>query len=715
MRRQIVALTFVALPMAVALAAGTASTADLKVRTTSGAGTADLRVRTTSGAGTADLNVRTTSDVVQAFRPASASSGVELDALDRRVDPCTDFYQFACGGWIAKHPLPPDRRSFGRFQEVQDRNFTILRRILETPGGEGDRKKAADYYAACMDESRIESSGLTPLGPDLATIDALTNPDDLPVLVAHLHGYGVPALFRFGAQTDLNEATTMIANVDQGGLGLPDRDYYLKTDGRSEEIRTKYVDHIAKIFGLAGEPADQATADATTVMGIETAMATASLDRVKRRDPAMTQHRMTITELQALTPTFNWRKYATAALAPPLPTINVSVPDYLRALDRLIASTPTGDLKAYLRWHLLHQSAELLPKAFAEADFDFFSRTLAGQQEQQPRWRRCVTRTDERLGEALGKAFVEEAFGPQAKADMLQMVQDIKGAMREDIDLAPWMSGETKKAAMVKLAAVVDRIGYPDTWRDYSRIRVTRDDALGNLARAMAFDRQRTLQKIGQRVDRGEWSMTPPTVNAYYSPDRNTINFPAGILQPPFYTPGRDAAVNYGGAGGVIGHELTHGFDDQGRKFDARGNLRDWWTAEDGTAYEQRASCVADQYAGYTVAGDTHVNGRLTLGENTADNGGIRLALMAYLAGPGAKASGKADGFTPEQRVFLGWAQVWCENTRPEAERLKAATNPHSSNKYRVNGPMSNMPEFQKAFSCKAGASMVRPNACRVW
>jgi endothelin-converting enzyme/putative endopeptidase len=326
-----------------------------------------------------------------------------------------------------------------------------------------------------------------------------------------------------------------------------------------------------------------------------------------------------------------------------------------------------------------------------------------------------VTQTDERLGEALGKAFVEETFSPKAKADTLQMVQDIKNAMRQDIDSAPWMSGETKKAAMVKLEAVVDRIGYPDEWRDYSSIRVTRDDALGNRQRALLFNRKRSLAKIGQPVDRGEWSMTPPTVNAYYSPDRNNINFPAGILQPPFYRSGRDAAVNYGAAGAVIGHELTHGFDDQGRKFDGQGNLRDWWTPADGKAYDERATCVADQYSGYAVDGETRVNGRLTLGENTADNGGLRLALMAYLAGPGAKSQSKIDGFTPEQRVFLGWAQVWCENARPEAERLKAATNPHSSNKYRVNGPTSNMPEFQKAFSCKANAPMVRTSACRVW
>ena len=691
MRRHLFAVTFAALPLAVILGAA-----------------ADLNVRATPG------REGRAPGVVQAFRPAGLSS-IEIDALDRTIDPCTDFYRFACGGWIAKNPVPADRRSYGRFAELQDRNFTVLRRILEAPGGDGDHRKAADYYAACMDEGPIEKNGLTPIASDLATIEEILNPDDLPVLVAHLHAYGVPALFRFGAQTDRDDATSAIANVDQGGLGLPDREYYLKTDERSADLRVKYVALIQQMFALAAEPADQAAVDARAVLALETRLATAALDRVKRRDPASTQHKMTINELQALSPNFNWRRYAAASNAPPLPTINVAVPDYLRALNTLIGVSAMHDIRAYLRWHVLHASADLLPKAFADADFDFFSRTLAGQPEPPPRWRRCVTQTDEHLGEALGKAFVEATFSPQAKADTLRMVQDIKNAMRQDIDAAPWMSGETKKAAMVKLEAVVDRIGYPDQWRDYSSIRVTRDDALGNRQRALLFERTRALAKIGRPVDRDEWGMTPPTVNAYYSPDRNNINFPAGILQPPFYKAGRDAAVNYGGAGAVIGHELTHGFDDQGRKYDGQGNLRDWWTAADGAAYEQRATCVADQYSSYTVAGDTHVNGRLTLGENTADNGGLRLALMAYLAGPGAKNQIKVDGFTAEQRVFLGWAQVWCENTRPEAERLKAATNPHSSNKYRVNGPMSNMPEFQKAFSCKANAPMVRRDQCRVW
>jgi len=679
MRRQLFALTFAALPLALVLGAVQSLTA-------------------------------------QTGRASGATSGIDFDAFDRKVDPCADFYQYACGGWIAKNPIPADRQSYSGTAQLQERNLTILRGVLEAPAkAEGDAKRAADYYAACMDESAIDAGGITPIAPDLATIDEILNPDDLPVLVAHLHAYGVPALFQFGAQTDLNDATNAIAAIDQAGLGLPDRDYYLKTDDRSVDLRAKYVAVIQKIFGLAGEPAEQAAADAGAVLSIETAMATAMLDRVKRRDPANTQHPMTITEVQALSPNFNWRKYAAAAEAPKLLTINVAVPDYLRALDKLVTVSAMNDLKAYLRWHVLRTSADLLPKPFADAAFDFFNRTLTGQPEPPPRWRRCVVDTDSQLGEALGQVFVERAFGPQAKADTLQMVQDIKEAMRRDIDASTWMSAETKKAARAKLDAIVDRIGYPDEWRDYSSVRVTRDEALGNRQRAMLFNRQRTLAKIGRPVDRTEWNMTPPTVNAYYRPDRNTINFPAGILQPPFYKAGRDAALNYGGAGAVIGHELTHGFDDKGRKFDGEGNLRDWWTPADGKAYEERASCIADQYSTYTVGGDTKLNGRLTLGENTADNGGTRLALMAYLAGPGAKAKDKVDGYTPEQRFFIGFAQKSCGSARPEAERLQAQTDPHSAPRYRVNGVVADMPEFQKAFSCKANAPMVRANACRVW
>ena len=648
--------------------------------------------------------------------PATAAlpASVELLSLDRTVDACTDFYQFACGGWMAANPMPADQQRWGRFAEIQQRNFAILRRIVEAPGGDGGERRAGDYYAACMNESGIEAKGLAPLQADLARIARVTRKEDLPAILAHFHSIGVNVLFQFGSQTDRRDAAKQIARVDQGGLGLPDRDYYLKTDARSLELKQKYQDHVEKMMAMLETPQAKAAADARAVLAIETRLAEASLDRTTRRDPAATDHMMTGSDWRALTPVFDWSGYVAAAGAPAFDQVNVAVPDYLKAMNALVASTPLDELKGYLTWQLLNASADMLPKAFADADFDFFSRTLGGQQEPLPRWQRCVTQTDSRLGEALGKAFVEEAFGPAAKADTLAMVEGIKAAMKQDIDEAPWMSEQTKRAAHAKLDTVVDRIGYPDNWRDYSTLRVVRDDALGNRQRATAFERKRTLDKIGRPVDRGEWSMTPPTVNAYYSADRNSINFPAGILQPPFYRAGRDAAVNYGGTGAVVGHELTHGFDDQGRKFDEKGNLRNWWTDSDAKAYEERSSCIADQYSQYVVAGDTNLNGRLTLGENTADNGGVRLALMAYLAGPGTSAP-VMDGFTPDQRFFIGFAQIWCENRRPEFERLRAATDTHSSGKYRVNGTVSNMPEFQKAFACGAGAPMVRQNQCRVW
>jgi putative endopeptidase len=690
MRRQLLALTFVALPLAAAIAA------------------AQSRV--------------------------SETKGVQIDALDRAADPCVDFYQFACGGWVAHHPLPADRRSYGRFTEVQDRNLTILRRILETPTADRDREKASTYYAACVDQTAIDERGLAPLRDELDRITALASRGRIPDLVAHLHTIlgeppalgsglrrgGAYVLFAFGPRPRFDDASELMANVGADGLALPSRDYYVKSDARSVTLRDDYRAHIAEMLRLAGEAAPQADAHAAAVLAIETRLATPMLDVADRRDPNAVKHPMPLAELQRLTPAFSWERYLAAIGAPTFDIVNVAEPRAVEAMNAVVETTSLEDLKAYFRWHLLHGSAQMLPARFNEATFAFFSRTLAGQQAPPPRWRDCVADVDQQLGEALGRAFVDEAFGPRAKADTLQMVREIKNAMRADIDASPWMSADTKEAAKVKLDAVVDRIGYPDAWRDYSAVRVARDNALGNRQRTTAFDNARRIATIGKPVDRNDWRMTPPTVNAYYSAPNNTINFPAGILQPPFYDPDRDAAVNYGAVGAVIGHELTHGFDDQGRKYDAHGNLRDWWTSGDGQAFEQRAACVADQYSSYVVAGDTHINGRLTLGENTADNGGLRLALMAYLrsqvgSDSNQPPSDRLDGFTPEQRVFLGWAQGWCENSRPEAERLQATTNPHSAARFRVNGPVSNMPEFAHAFSCKPDAPMVRANACRVW
>jgi putative endopeptidase len=693
MRRQVFAFVFVALPLAVA------------------------------GVGTVPRAFAPAAGVQKAAAPSA--SGLDLDALDRTAEPCGDFYQFACGTWVAKNPVPADRRSWGRFSELQERNFTTLRRILETPGATGDRKKASDYYAACTDEPAIESGAMKALQPELARIAALTSIAQLPTFLAHLQDVatlpGIPGradespLFTFGSTQDFKAANRMIAAVGSGGFALPDRELYLKTDEHSVALRAQYVDHVRQMFAALGQTPEDAARGAHAVLTIETALAKAALDVVAMREPANLYHVMSVADLQALTRHFDWQAYFTASRAPAFTTINVTEPAFVKAMDAIVLQTSMSDLKEYFRWTLLHDDVVMLPERFRQADFDFFSKALRGQQAPLPRWRQCVSEVDERLGEALGKAFVEETFGPQAKADTLAMVEGIKAAMKRDLAEASWMSGATKAAANAKLAAVVDRIGYPDKWRDYETVRVSKADALGDFKQAVTAERHRDLKKIGQPFDRGEWAMTPPTVNAYYSGTSNNINFPAGILQPPFYSSSRDAAVNYGAAGSVIGHELSHGFDDKGRQFDGEGNLRDWWTAADGKAFDERAACIANQYSEYVVAGDAHINGKLTLGENVGDNGGVRLALMAYLAGPSATAAEAVDGFTPEQRFFLGYAQVWCENARPEAERLKAATNPHSSNKYRVNGVVSNMPEFQKAFSCKADAPMVRGNACRVW
>jgi putative endopeptidase len=647
---------------------------------------------------------------------ASNATGLDLTAMNRAVDPCTDFFQFACGAWLATNPIPSDRPRWGRFDELQEHNYEILRRVLETAASSGETatKKIGDYYTACMDEAAIEKRGAAPLEQDLRRIRALGRVADLPGLLAGLHRIGVTAFFTFGAEADFRDAKTVIAIADQGGLGLPDRDYYFRDDARSAAIRTRYVEHVATLAGLLGAADARAATAAQTVMRVETALAKAALDNVSRRDPSRIYHRVTPAELQALTPSFNWSTYFRGVGAPPLQVINVTELDFFRTFGELLATTPLDDIKTYLRWQLIHFDAPILSSAFVNENVRFYGETLRGTTELPPRWRRCVQYTDTHLGESLGQAFVKETFGPSHKADMLDMVRDLESALERDIATLPWMTDTTKKRALTKLHAISNKIGYPDRWRDYEALRIVRGDAAGNAHRAHAFEFRRHVNTIGKPVDKTEWSMTPPTVNAYYHPLENNINFPAGILRPPFYSASADAGVNFGGVGAVIGHELTHGFDDQGRQFDAEGNLNDWWTADDAKAFEERAACLVDQYGGYTAVDDIRLNGKLTLGENTADNGGLRIALLAYLASAGREAR-TLDGFTPEQRVFLGWGQVWCENRRPEFERLQAQTNPHSPGRYRVNGVVSNMPEFQKAFSCKPDAPMVRANACRVW
>ncbi len=652
--------------------------------------------------------------------PKPKIAGFDIGALDRTANACTNFYQFACGGWMAANPVPPDRPRWGRFDELQDRNRDVLREILnQVSASSGGRhpidQKIGDHYAACMDESRAEALGATPLEKELSAIDALADKAALVDRFAHLQSQGLPVLFGYGSLQDFKDATKVLAVVDQGGLGMPDRDYYIKDDDRSKELRTKYVAHVQKQLELAGDKPDAAAARAKTVMEMETALANVSLERVKRRDPENLYHKMKRAELVGLTPDFRWEAFFTATGAPPFSEINVTHPDFFKGANELLKTRSLADWKTYLRWHVIRQTAPMLSSAFVNENFDFYGKTLTGAKELRPRWKRCVDRVDNDLGDALGQRYVEKTFGEEGKKRMAVMVAALEKALEKDIEGLPWMEEATRKKGLEKLKAIANKVGYTDKWRDYTSVRIDREDAVGNAARAAAYEFRRDLNKIGKPVDRGEWQMSPPTVNAYYSPLLNDINFPVGILQPPFFDNAMDDAVNFGGIGAVIGHELTHGFDDSGRKFDALGNMTDWWTDKDGKQFEEKSACFVDQYAAYTAVDDVKLNGKLTLGENVADNGGLRIAHMALHETLAGKEPAPIDGFTADQRLFLGWAQIWCQNATPEISRLLAQTDPHSPGQWRTNGTVSNMPEFQKAFSCKAGDPMVSARPCRVW
>ncbi|HWG39296.1 MAG TPA: M13 family metallopeptidase [Candidatus Acidoferrales bacterium] len=652
---------------------------------------------------------------------SKTTSDSVVTSMDKSVDPCVDFYQFACGGWIKNNPIPPDQSIWSRFGELAERNREELRGILENaakaPNRDANEQKIGDYYSTCMDEAAIEKKGAGVLKPEFDHINGLRDKAALPVLMAYLHGQGINALFDFGSGADFKNAKQVIGQADQGGLSLPDRDYYLKDDPKSVELRKQYLQHVANMFKLLGDAPDKAAAEAIAVMNVETALAKGSGDRVERRDPERVYHKMPVTEWQSLTPSFSVTRYLTSVGAPAMDSLNVVEPNFFKALDAELKSASMDDLKTYLRWHLVHSQAESLPKAFQDENFNFYGKTLRGTKELQPRWKRCVAAVDGDLGEALGRVFVEKYFPPEAKARTLKMVNQLEAALHHDITELPWMSEVTKKQALIKLAAIQNKIGYPAKWRDYTALKIEPGDALGNSLRANAFEVHRQLAKIGKPLDKQEWQMTPPTVNAYYDPTENNINFPAGILQPPFYDFKADDALNFGGMGAVIGHELTHGFDDQGALFDAQGNLHDWWTPEDQKAFKERTQCFVNEYDQFVAVDDVHVRGKLTLGENTADNGGLRIAhmaLMKSLADAG-KQPEKIDGFTPDQRLFIGWGQIWCENQTDQTARLLALNNEHSPGKYRANGVVQNMPEFQKAWGCKAGQPMVRENACHVW
>lgn len=646
--------------------------------------------------------------------------GLDVSLLDKSADPCGDFFQYACGTWLKNNPIPPDRSAWGRDSELAERNQFILRSILETAaaskaGRSATDQKIGDYYSSCMDEQAAEKAGIAPLQPELDRIAAMKDKSELAGAFARLHSMGVGVGFGFGSAQDMKDATSVIAEADQGGLGLPERDYYFRDDAKSKELRAQYVQHVTNMLKLAGETESQAAADAAAILELETALAKASMDVVSRRDPNKLYHKMTMAEFDALAPKFNWVAFRTGIQLPAVSSINVVVPEFMKAFNELIETRDLSLWKTYLKWHTISNAAPYLSSAFVNEDFDFFSRKLVGAEQLRPRWKRCVSYVDRDLGEALGQAYVDVAFPPSSKERTLKIVRDIEAAMARDIQALDWMSDATKKRAMEKLHTVANKIGYPDKWRDYTALEIRAGDLLGNVLRSQEFESRRELAKIGKPIDRGEWLMTPSTVNAYYNPQMNDINFPAGILQPPYFDPKADDAVNYGDIGATIGHELTHGFDDEGRQFDADGNLKEWWTESDGKKFEERAECVVKEFSEFTAVDDVKLDGKLTLGENVADLGGLLLAYMAYTTSTGGKVPPPVDGFTADQRFFIAYAQGWCENDRPELLRLMAQTNPHSPAVWRVNGIVSNMPEFQKAFGCKAGQAMVRQPMCKVW
>ena len=689
-----------------------------------------------------------------------ALMSVDEAALDKSVPACTDFYQFACGSWSKSTPIPADKPSWTRsFDVIQERNENELRAILERyAAGQGkdepNAQKLGDFYAACVDEGAIEKAGLGALKGDFDAIAKIKTAKDLIPVLASLHGRGVPAGFAFESQQDFKDATQVIAVVSQAGLGMPDRDYYLKSDEATAKIRADYVAHVARMFELLGEKPEVAQAEASTVLRFEHALAQASMAREDRRDPQKIYHRLERDGLGKAAPNFAWRDYFTQIGVADVTAINVSQPDFIKAFDALLlggapcvadapvegaAATgkpaaaraivkgaaavkgcaapakkfPAAEWKTYLRWHTIRAAASSLSTRFVDERFKF-EHALTGAEKLPPRWKRCVRAADDALGEALARPFVAKMLGAEGKAATKLMVENLERALSEDIDHLAWMDAETRKKAHEKLSAITNKIGYPDTWRSYDALAVDRGDHLANRLRAAAFEVKRDLAKIGKPLDRTQWQMTPPQVNAYYDASMNEIVFPAGILAPPFYSIGSTRAANYGGIGMVVGHELTHGFDDEGRQFDAKGNLIDWWSKSVGDEFDRRASCVEKQFDGYVAVGDTHLNGKLTLGENIADLGGLRLAFAAMKKDLAAKPEPVAS-FTPEQQFFLGFAQAWCTNQRPEYALLHAKTNTHSQPRFRVNGPVSNMAEFAEAFQCKPDSPMIRKDRCEVW
>ena len=658
--------------------------------------------------------------------PAAAAELRVFDSslIDKTIDPCENFYRFSCNGWFKRNPLPPDQTSYGRFTELAELNRLRLKQILESTSApaatrSANEQKIGDEYSSCMDTATVNKLGLAPLQPELDRIAALKTSARLPALLAHLHSIGVRAFFGMGSNQDFADSTSVISFYGAGGLGLPERDYYTRTDAKSVEQRQQYVAHVKKIFMLAGEPEAQAAKDAETVLAIETRLAKASLTMTEQRDPQNLNHPTDVLSFSKELTHFSLADYVSAAHAPAVGKANDMEPKFFAEFNALVADTPIAQIRAYLRWHLLHAFAGTsLPESFDRENWNFYSHTLNGAEKQQDRWKRCTTRVDRELGEALGQVYVARYFSPEEKQRTLDMTQAIERAMDKDIDGLDWMSAATKIRAKEKLLGVMNKIGYPDKWRDYSTLTIVRGDALGNQMRVHEFDHARDLAKIGKPVDKGEWEMTPPTVNAYYDPQMNNVNFPAGYLQAPFFSGKEDDAANYGDMGSTIGHELTHGFDDEGRQFDKEGNLSDWWTKEDEQKFTERADCMVKQYDAIEAVPGVHLNGKLTLGENLADLGGTWLAWVAWLDKAHAAnvdMTATTDGYTPEQRFWIAYAQQWCTQTRPEQLRTQAQSNPHAPDEYRTNTVLQDLPEFAKSFSCKKTAAMLNPKPCRVW
>jgi putative endopeptidase len=648
---------------------------------------------------------------------------LDVSFMDKSVDPCVDLYHYSCGGWQKKNPIPADETSWTVYGKLYQDNLMFLRTLLEqagvtTAGRDAVTQKIGDFYASCMDESTAEKRGLAAIQPQLDAVARLDSVREMAPLVARLPlPFGRTILFAAGSTQDPDNSEQEIADLDQGGLGLPDRDYYTKDDAKSKEIRERYVLHVQKVFKLLGDNPQVAQQNAETILRMETALAKASWTQVERRDPYKLKNKMKLAELNQLAPNFEWQTYYHELQYPPIEILNVDAPQFYKQVSAELTSEPLANWKVYLRFHVADDYSPFLSANFVQENFEFYRKYLRGAKEMQPRWRRCVEYTDYNLGEALGQVYVHRVFSPELKASTLDMVDRIEAAMGERIRELDWMSPETKQRALVKLAGIRNKIGYPDKWRDYSSVKIAQDDFAGNIQRAAEFELHRQINKIGKPVDHGEWDISPPTVDAYYNPQMNDINFPAGVLQPPLYDAKMDDAPNYGDTGGTVGHELTHAFDDEGSQFDAKGNLKNWWTKEDRVKFDARTKCVADQYSSYVMVDDIHINGELTLGENVADLGGEILAFMAWKDATKDKNLQPIDGLSPEQRFFVGFAQWDCANMRDEDLRVRAMTDPHSPAQYRINGVVVNMPEFAPAFSCKAGQPMVsRPDkVCKVW